>query len=116
MTDSEIVNLYLSRREEAIEQSKLKYHRGLQNIANNILSSPPDAEEALNDTYFTAMEDNTAPRAAHLFVSLSGPHRPMYFPRHLQKEKQGKAVGRRFGNIGGNGRMPSGPGRHGMQN
>ena len=54
MTDSEIVNLYLSRREEAIEQSKLKYHRGLQNIANNILSSPPDAEEALNDTYFTA--------------------------------------------------------------
>ncbi len=33
MNDSEIVDLYLNRDEDAIEQSKMKYHAKLRTIA-----------------------------------------------------------------------------------
>lgn len=54
MEDHAIVELYWSRKEEAISETKKKYGTFCINIAHNILPSREDAEECLNDTYFRA--------------------------------------------------------------
>lgn len=52
MDDHEIIELYWQRREEAIQETSLKYGRLCTHIARNILSSREDCEECVNDTYF----------------------------------------------------------------
>lgn len=52
MEDNEIVELYLSRNEDAIKQTAKKYGSRLRNIANNILNDGRTAEECENDAYF----------------------------------------------------------------
>lgn len=54
MDDSKIVELYLSRNEEAISQTANKYGARLRNIAKNILSDNGIAEECENDSYLKA--------------------------------------------------------------
>ena len=51
MNDNEIIELYLSRNEEAITQSASKYGSRLRHIANNILNDGESAKECENDTY-----------------------------------------------------------------
>lgn len=54
MNDNEIIELYLSRDEEAITQSANKYGARLRHIANNILNDRESAKECENDTYLKA--------------------------------------------------------------
>lgn len=54
MDDSKIVDLYLSRDESAVFQTKQKYGAGLRRIAYSILNSMSSAEECENDTYLEA--------------------------------------------------------------
>ena len=54
MDDNEIVELYLSRDEEAIARTKEKYGERLKIIADNILNDRETAEECENDTYLSA--------------------------------------------------------------
>lgn len=54
MEDSEILELYRDRSEEAIHQTELKYSRYLTAIALNILHNPEDSSECVNDTYLRA--------------------------------------------------------------
>ena len=54
MTDKMIVDLYLSRNEDAISQTQKSYGRYLYSIANSILCSARDSEECVNDTYVKA--------------------------------------------------------------
>ena len=49
--DDKIVELYLSRSEEAIAQTAQKYGSRLRNIAYNILNDRETAEECENDAY-----------------------------------------------------------------
>ena len=51
MDDSQIVDLYLARNEEAIVQTSDKYGLRLRNIANNILNNIESAKECENDAY-----------------------------------------------------------------
>ena len=51
MDDDKIVELYLSRNEEAITQTANKYGPALRNIAFGILSDRESAEECENDAY-----------------------------------------------------------------
>ena len=51
MDDNEIVELYLSRNEEAINQTAQKYGSRLRNIANSILNDRETAKECENDAY-----------------------------------------------------------------
>lgn len=51
MNDRTIVELYLERSETAIKATATKYGRYLLSISMGILSSIPDAEECVNDTY-----------------------------------------------------------------
>ncbi|MDD2502504.1 MAG: sigma-70 family RNA polymerase sigma factor [Clostridia bacterium] len=51
MEDLEIVKLYWSRDEAAIQETNTKYGRLLLGIAYNILSRYEDCEECVNDAY-----------------------------------------------------------------
>lgn len=51
MQDNEIVALFLSRDETAIEEAKTKYSRYLYKIAYNILGDNEDCEECLSDVW-----------------------------------------------------------------
>lgn len=51
ISDEEIVELYWTRNEKAIEATDNKYGRYLYVIAYNILRDSMDCEECLNDTY-----------------------------------------------------------------
>ena len=52
MEDTQIVQLFLDRKEAAIEELDRKYNRYCFQIAWNILNSREDSEECVNDTWF----------------------------------------------------------------
>ena len=54
MEDTEILDLYFARSEEAIFETDKKYGPYCFSIANHILASLPDAEESVNDTYYAS--------------------------------------------------------------
>lgn len=51
MEDMQIIKLYWSRDETAIQETNTKYGRLLHSIAFNILSNHEDSEECVSDTY-----------------------------------------------------------------
>ena len=51
MDDSQIIELFLARREEAIGAISQKYGGACQRLASNILGNQRDAEECVNDAY-----------------------------------------------------------------
>lgn len=59
MDDIKIIELYHSRDEAAISESRAKFDRMLTGIAFNILSNREDSDECVNDTYCKAW--NTMP-------------------------------------------------------
>ena len=54
LQDKEIVSLYWQRSEAAIPETIRKYGAYCHSIAMNILSNHEDAEECVNDTWFSA--------------------------------------------------------------
>lgn len=54
MNDTEIVNLYWQRSEQAITETEQKYGRYCHTIAYNILGNREDTEECVNDTWMSA--------------------------------------------------------------
>ena len=54
MNDSDILALFLAGSEEAIAECERKYGAACRKIAENILSSPEDAEECVSDTWLRA--------------------------------------------------------------
>lgn len=54
MEDSNIVRLYWERSENAIAETALKYGKYCFTIADNILQNKEDANESVNDTYWSA--------------------------------------------------------------
>lgn len=51
ISDKQIISLYWSRNEKAIEETDFKYKNYLFSIAYNIVHDRRDCEECLNDTY-----------------------------------------------------------------
>ena len=68
MEDGQIVQLYWDRNEQAITVTADKYGRYCASIAKNILDSPEDAEECVNDTYLGAW--NAMPLHRPRFLSV----------------------------------------------
>lgn len=56
MEDTQIIELYFARNEEAIRQTEAAYGGKLYNLSYRILWSREDAEEAVSDTYLKAWE------------------------------------------------------------
>lgn len=59
MEDERILALYRERDEHAIEETAAKYGRLCLTVATNLLASPEDANECVNDAYLTLW--NTIP-------------------------------------------------------
>lgn len=81
LTDTEIIELYFSRSENAISETDKKYRNYLYTIAYNILGDELDCEECLNDTYLKTW--NSVP-----------PVRPKNLRTYLSKIMRNKAVDR----------------------
>lgn len=54
MEDTQIVELFFSRSEEAISETSRKYGSYLRTIAHNVLPDSQDVEEVVNDVYLAA--------------------------------------------------------------
>ena len=54
MTDEQIVTLFFARCEEAVSCTDKMYGKRLLHLAENIVRSPQDAEECVNDAYLGA--------------------------------------------------------------
>ncbi len=81
MEDGKIVELYFARDEQAIPETAAKYGNYCTAIAKNILGSPEDAEECVNDTYLNTW--NAIP-----------PHRPTILSTFLGKITRNLAFNR----------------------
>ncbi len=81
MEDSEIVRLYWERSEQAVPETAAKYGGYCSAIARNILDSPEDAEECVNDTWLGAW--NAIP-----------PHRPEALSTFLGKITRNLSINR----------------------
>lgn len=53
MDDSQIINLFFARDEQAIKETERKYGKLCLRVAKNILSASEDSEECVNDAYLT---------------------------------------------------------------
>lgn len=51
LTDTEIIDLYFARNEQAITETDVKYGKTCMQVSMNIVESRPDAEECVSDTY-----------------------------------------------------------------
>ena len=71
MEDREIVELYWSRNQIAIQETDRKYGKTLFRVANNILCDRSDSEECRNDTYFAVWNQipPTRPSAFRAFIT-----------------------------------------------
>ena len=54
MTDTEIIDLFFERSEQAITELAKKHGSAVARVARNILGNKQDAEECVNDTYLGA--------------------------------------------------------------
>lgn len=66
MNDQQIIDLYFARSEAAITETDAQYGRYCYRISYNILYSPEDAEECVNDTYLSAW-NQIPPTRPHCF-------------------------------------------------
>lgn len=70
MDDHKIIELYFSRNERAIHETKHKYGRYCKKIAVNILKIRQDVEECENDTYMKVWSSipPSAPKCLKIYI------------------------------------------------
>ena len=66
MNDSQIVDLYLQRKEDAIRHTASKYGKQLKSVSMTIVQQLQTAEECENDTYLQAWNSIPPQRPEHL--------------------------------------------------
>lgn len=71
MEDSQIIDLYWARDEQAIQETDISYGRKLQTLAVRILQCNQDAEESVSDTYMKAWNTIPPQRPNYLFAYLA---------------------------------------------
>ena len=92
MEDAEIVALFWSRDDEAIPTAQAQYGQRLLRLAQQLLRSPQDAEECLNDTWLRAWNAIPPERPGNLFAYLARVCRNLALDR-LDRRGAGKRAG-----------------------
>ena len=96
MDDKNIIGLYWSRSESAIEETDRKYGRYCYRIAFNILANQQDSEERVSDTYLTAWNHIPPERPQILSAYLGKITRNLslkyWRDQHTQKRGGGQTV------------------------
>ena len=90
--DAEIVALFWSRDDEAIPTAQAQYGQRLLRLAQQLLRSPQDAEECLNDTWLRAWNAIPPERPGNLFAYLARVCRNLALDR-LDRRGAGKRAG-----------------------
>lgn len=81
MEDSEILELYWSRDEQAIAETRASYGVPLLALANRILSSREDSEETVSDTFLRAWQTIPPERPKNFLAFLRRICRNLAFDR-----------------------------------
>lgn len=81
MEDTEIIDLFFARSEEAVSQCQRKYGAYLRTISGNILGNREDTEEILNDSFLAAWNTIPPRKPPVLKFYLSGIVRNLSFKR-----------------------------------
>ena len=70
MDDKQIIELYFERNEQAIQETEHKYGAFCRKIARNILDIYEEAEECVNDTYYSVWKQipPTIPESFRAFL------------------------------------------------
>lgn len=91
MEDAQIIDLFFSRSQQAIQETDRKYGPLCFKIARNILSNPEDAEESVNDTYLAAWDSipPTRPNRLSAFLAKITRHISLDRWRRNSAEKRG---------------------------
>ncbi len=92
LSDSEIIELYFARKEEAIDATDGKYGRYLSVIGYNILNDKGFTDESLNDTYYATWNRVPPERPNILQAFLSKIMRNISISR-FRKEHAGRRIG-----------------------
>lgn len=92
MEDTEIIGLFWSRKESAIQATTNKYGRLLHSIAYHILANHEDSEECVNDTCFKVWQTIPPQKPVSLTAYLGRIVRNLSINRWQEKHAQ-----KRFG-------------------
>lgn len=71
MQDEQIIRLFFTRNEDAIQQTAAKYGNRLTGLAANILRNNEDAQECVNDTYLKAWDTIPPTKPDHFYAYLA---------------------------------------------
>ncbi len=96
MLDSQIVDLYWARSENAISETNIAYGRYCRKIAMNIVANEEDSEECVSDTYYSAWnsmpEDRPQMLAPYLGAITRNHAITIYRKTHSQKRGAGNTA------------------------
>lgn len=92
MNDQEIIRLYLTRSESAIDETEKAYGSRLLGIARRILQNHEDAEEVKSDTYLSAWRAIPPLMPKHFFAWLARVLRNHAFDRLEQKKTRKRSA------------------------
>ena len=92
MDDNRIIDLYFSREERAIEETRAKYGKLLHHVAFCILHSAYDSEECVDDTYMKAWQVMPPERPSFLSAFLCKITRNLSINRYLQNKSKFKML------------------------
>ena len=70
MDDTQIIELFFARNEQAIKETDAKYGKLCFSVANRILENNEDSEECVNDTYLNAWNKIPPTRPNHFSAFL----------------------------------------------
>jgi len=93
MEDSQIVQLYWQRSEEAIAETSIKYGTYCRNISYGILRNHEDAEECVVDTYLRAWDAIPPQKPVRLAAFLGKITRNLSLDRYRRKTAQFRGFG-----------------------
>lgn len=93
MRDTEIIDLYWGRDENAIAETQKSYGNYCYSIAFHILHRKEDSEECVNDTWMRAWNAIPPTRPAHLSLFLGTITRNLSFDRWKQKNAAKRGSG-----------------------
>ena len=93
MDDKEIITLFESRNENAIEETAKKYGAYCHAIANGILANEQDAEECVSDTWLRAWNSIPPQKPNSLKLFLAKITRNVSFNRYREQTREKRGGG-----------------------
>lgn len=93
LTDAEIIELFFERNENAIKEISNKYDRYCRSIAYKILQNKEDAEECVNDTWYSTWKTIPPTKPQKLNLFLAKIVRNISFDKYKSKNRKKRGAG-----------------------